>query len=94
MRDYYHPNIYKNQNTRPCLTGYPVHLHSLQGKAISLAEACFGVGTMFGPSLGGFLYEAGGFSLPFWVSGSYVLLLLLLLLSLLLLSLLEEKSQC
>lgn len=40
-----------------------------QGKAISLAEACFGVGTMFGPSIGGFLYQIGGFSLPFWVAG-------------------------
>ena len=36
---------------------------------MSVAEACFGVGTMFGPSVGGFLYEVGGFSLPFWVSG-------------------------
>ena len=24
---------------------------------------------MFGPSIGGFLYQLGGFSLPFWVSG-------------------------
>ena len=36
---------------------------------MGVAEAFFGVGTMFGPSLGGFLYDAGGFSLPFWVSG-------------------------
>ena len=39
------------------------------GKAIATAEACFGVGTMFGPSLGGALYDAGGFPLPFWISG-------------------------
>ena len=39
------------------------------GKAIAAAEACFGVGTMFGPSLGGILYDLGGFPLPFWISG-------------------------
>ena len=39
-----------------------------QGKAIAAAEACFGVGTMFGPSLGGALYDFGGFPMPFWVS--------------------------
>ena len=38
--------------------------------AISAAEAFFGMGTMFGPSLGGFLYEYGGFALPFWISGT------------------------
>jgi len=48
-----------------------------QGKALSVAEACFGVGTMFGPSVGGFLYEVGGFSLPFWVSGGVLLLVCL-----------------
>jgi MFS family permease len=42
-----------------------------QGKAISAAEAFFGMGTMFGPSLGGALYEYGGFSLPFWISGIF-----------------------
>ena len=40
-----------------------------QGKAISLAESFFGAGTIFGPSLGGFLYELGGFLTPFLVSG-------------------------
>jgi len=58
-----------------------------QGKALSLAEACFGVGTMFGPSLGGFLYEFGGFSLPFWVAGG-VLLVVVIMVSFLL----EDKS--
>ena len=41
-----------------------------RGKAISMAEACFGIGTMVGPTVGGGLYDMGGFSLPFWVSGS------------------------
>jgi hypothetical protein len=42
-----------------------------EGKAISAAEAFFGMGTMFGPSIGGALYEYGGFSLPFWISGIF-----------------------
>lgn len=45
-----------------------------QGKAISIAEAAFGVGTMFGPSIGGLFYELGGFSIPFWVTGNFKLL--------------------
>ena len=44
-----------------------------KGKAISAAEACFGIGTMVGPTLGGCLYDMGGFSLPFWVSGSVMI---------------------
>ena len=40
-----------------------------QGKTLAAVEACFGVGTMFGPTVGGCLYDLGGFSLPFWVSG-------------------------
>jgi len=58
-----------------------------QGKAISAAEAFFGMGTMFGPSLGGALYEYGGFSLPFWISGGILIILVILLLLLL-----EDKS--
>jgi len=50
------------------LAGQQVHRKD-QGKAISLAESCFGAGTIFGPSLGGFLYEAGGFQTPFLVAG-------------------------
>jgi len=46
-----------------------------QGKAISLAESFFGAGTIFGPSLGGFLYEMGGFQTPFLVAGLTLLLL-------------------
>jgi len=40
-----------------------------QGKALSVAEAAFGVGTMFGPTLGGFFYEFGGFLTPFLATG-------------------------
>ena len=46
-----------------------------QGKATALAESCFGIGTMFGPTIGGFLFDLGGFPLPFWVSGGFSLVL-------------------
>jgi len=49
-----------------------------QGKAMAAAEACFGVGTMFGPSLGGALYDLGGFPLPFWVSGGIAIVVTIL----------------
>ena len=37
-----------------------------RGKASSATEACFGIGTMVGPTLEGCLSDVGGFSLPFW----------------------------
>ena len=30
---------------------------------------------MFGPSIGGFLFDSGGFALPFWVFGATALVL-------------------
>ena len=30
---------------------------------------------MFGPTIGGFLFDIGGFALPFWASGGFSLLL-------------------
>ena len=46
-----------------------------QGKATALAESCFGIGTMFGPTIGGFLFDVGGFPFPFWISGGFSLVL-------------------
>ena len=46
-----------------------------QGKATSLAESFNGIGSMFGPTIGGFLFDIGGFALPFWSSGGFSLLL-------------------
>jgi len=46
-----------------------------QGMAMSLAESFCGVGSMFGPTIGGYLFEIGGFSLPFWACGGLSLLL-------------------
>ena len=43
------------------------------GIAISVVEACWGVGNVFGPSLGGALYDHGGFAIPFWVLGGVML---------------------
>nr|KAG5710874.1 hypothetical protein BaRGS_027025 [Batillaria attramentaria] len=33
----------------------------------------YGAGAMAGPVIGGFLYELGGYGLPFWVVGSLLL---------------------
>jgi len=46
-----------------------------QGMAMSFAESFCGVGTMFGPTIGGYLYDIGGFPLPFWIFGGFSLLL-------------------
>ena len=40
-----------------------------QGKGIALVETSYGVGTMFGPTVGGLLYDFGGFLLPFSATG-------------------------
>jgi len=37
---------------------------------LSVIETSFGVGMMIGPSFGGFLYDVGGFNLPFYITGS------------------------
>ena len=37
---------------------------------LSWTEMFFGLGYMLGPALGAFLYEAGGFTLPFVLVGS------------------------
>ena len=46
-----------------------------KGRALAGAEASFAVGTMFGPTIGGCLYDLGGFSLPFFVTGIVMMLL-------------------
>jgi len=54
-------------------TAYPLGSNQVseanKGKATSIVESCFGIGTVFGPVLGGFLYDLGGFGFPFWLSG-------------------------
>ena len=44
------------------------------GKATSTIEAFFGIGSMFGPSVGGLFYDLGGFKLPFFFLGGFSLL--------------------
>ena len=39
----------------------------------SVTEACFAFAEMIGPTLGAFLYESGGFSLPFMICGGLCL---------------------
>ena len=36
-------------------------------------EAFFGLGLIFGPSIGGILYQVGGYTLPFVVLGSILI---------------------
>ena len=40
----------------------------------SVTEACFAFAEMLGPTFGAFLYEFGGFALPFLICGSLCLL--------------------
>ena len=48
------------------------------GKAMALAESFFGIGTMFGPTMGGLLYDMKGFPMPFWVSGGLMMVVSLI----------------
>ena len=50
----------------------------MKGKATSLAESFNGVGSLFGPTIGGLLYDLGGFALPFGASGGFSLILALI----------------
>ena len=45
------------------------------GKAAGLIEAFFGIGSLFGPSIGGIFYDLGGFKLPFFFLGGISLIL-------------------
>ena len=49
-----------------------------EGKAVAACETCFGIGSMLGPSIGGLLYDYGGFTLPFAVCGGAQCLVILL----------------
>uniref|UniRef100_A0A2C9LCB3 Major facilitator superfamily (MFS) profile domain-containing protein n=1 Tax=Biomphalaria glabrata TaxID=6526 RepID=A0A2C9LCB3_BIOGL len=48
---------------------FPKHVATVFG----FLETSNGIGLMAGPAIGGFLYEAGGYGLPFFVIGSAVL---------------------
>lgn len=49
-----------------------------KGKATAIIEASYGIGSMFGFSIGGILYDVGGFQSPFYFMGGFSLVLLLL----------------
>lgn len=63
-------------------TAYPLGANQFseihKGKSISFVEACFGIGMVAGPGLGGLLFSAGGFLLPFVVAGGSLILVALL----------------
>ena len=44
------------------------------GSTFAALETCFGVGLIVGPTVGGALYEVGGYTLPFLCMGSLLLL--------------------
>ncbi|XP_064480850.1 MFS-type transporter SLC18B1-like [Ornithodoros turicata] len=48
---------------------YPDHISTVFG----IIETCVGIGMSLGPAIGGVLYSAGGFGLPFYILGSCVL---------------------
>lgn len=53
---------------------YVIHLFPDNvGLAFGLTETCVGVGMSLGPAVGGLLYGIGGYGLPFYVLGSFVL---------------------
>ena len=49
-----------------------------KGKAAAIIEASYGIGSMFGFSIGGILYDVGGFQSPFYFMGSFSLILFVL----------------
>ncbi|RUS91629.1 hypothetical protein EGW08_000602, partial [Elysia chlorotica] len=48
---------------------FPNHISSV----FSLLETFIGMGLLVGPTIGGSLYELGGFGLPFWVTGVLIM---------------------
>lgn len=48
-------------------------------KIMSWTQTCFGLGYMLGPGVGAWLYELGGFKLPFWVVGAVSTILSIIL---------------
>ena len=49
-----------------------------QGKATAAIESFFGIGSLFGPSIGGIFYDVGGFKSPFFFLGGISLLIAIL----------------
>jgi len=49
-----------------------------RGKGIAMAETSFGIGTMFGPTVGGILFDNGGFLLPFMTTGLLMIVVAIL----------------
>ena len=57
------------------MTAFPTRMTTM----MAWTEMSFGVGSCFGPSLGAFLYEIGGFCFPFWTVGTLAFVQSLLL---------------
>lgn len=60
--------------TTPSYTATAEEFPSDQATILSLLETSFGLGLICGPTLGGWLYEMGGYMLPFLTLGSFLIL--------------------
>ena len=57
------------------MTAFPTRMTTM----MAWTEMSFGIGSCFGPSLGAFLYDIGGFGFPFWTVGTLAFVQSLLL---------------
>lgn len=60
--------------TTPSYTATAEEFPNDQATILSFLETAFGLGLICGPTLGGWLYELGGYVLPFSVLGSFLVL--------------------
>jgi MFS family permease len=60
--------------TTPSYTATAEEFPNDQATILSLLETSFGIGLIVGPTLGGWLYEIGDYTLPFFALGSFLVL--------------------
>lgn len=60
--------------TTPSYTATAEEFPNDQATILSLLETSFGLGLICGPTLGGWLYEIGDYTLPFFALGSFLIL--------------------
>ena len=60
--------------TTPSYTATAEEFPNDQATILSFLETSFGLGLIFGPTLGGWLYEVGDYMLPFFVLGCFLII--------------------
>lgn len=60
--------------TTPSYTATAMEFPNDQATILSLLETSFGLGLICGPTLGSWLYEVGGYTLPFFTLGCFMIL--------------------